>query len=283
VPNGRLLPDLLKRQRAIVLSALALLCALAWLYLLRGAGFGTGMRGRAALAFIPSGRISGASNAMAMADRGIGSWDGWTWCLVVAMWAVMMVAMMIPSATPAILLYDRIRRRHGGSDDAALAPTGAFAAGYLLAWLFFACAAAVLQWGLEREGFVSRVSMGFASQWLAGGILIAAGLYQFSPLKNACLSHCRAPAHFFTRHWRPHPGGALRLGTLHGAFCVGCCWMLMLLLFVGGVMDLAWIAFIACLVSVERTVPKIGWLGKAGGMLLLAWGLVTLVASPLPK
>jgi predicted metal-binding membrane protein len=119
--------------------------------------------------------------------------------------------------------------------------------------------------------------MGSQNRWLSGIVLIAAGLYQLSPLKNFCLSHCRAPAAFLSRHWRPHTLGALRVGALHGAFCVGCCWMLMALLFVGGVMNLAWIAALAVLVLVEKVFPAGQWVGRAAGIVLIAWGSATLL------
>ena len=119
--------------------------------------------------------------------------------------------------------------------------------------------------------------MGSQSRWLSSAVLIAAGLYQLSPLKHACLSHCRAPASFLARHWRPHVSGALRLGALHGGFCVGCCWMLMALLFVGGVMNLGWIAALAVLVLVEKVLPAGRWVGRAAGAALISWGIATLL------
>ena len=120
--------------------------------------------------------------------------------------------------------------------------------------------------------------MGSASRGLSAAVLLAAGLYQLSPLKSLCLSQCRAPAGFLSRHWRPGPAGALRLGLLHGAFCVGCCWVLMALLFVVGVMNLAWIAALALLVMAEKLLPGGPWVARGAGALLIAWGLATLVA-----
>jgi predicted metal-binding membrane protein len=146
----------------------------------------------------------------------------------------------------------------------------------LLVWLGFSVAA--LRWALERAGLVSPMLMGSQSRWLSSAVLIATGLYQLSPLKRACLSHCRAPASFLARHWRPHVCGALRLGALHGGFCVGCCWMLMALLFVGGVMNLVWIAALSVLVLVEKVLPAGRWVGRAAGAALTAWGIATLLA-----
>jgi predicted metal-binding membrane protein len=205
------------------------------------------------------------------------AWSAGAWALIVAMWWVMMIAMMTPSAAPTILLYARVHR-HAAAQEAAqkLAPTGAFAAGYLLVWLAFAIAAAALHWTLEQTGLVSAM-MGSQSRWLSGGVLIAAGLYQLSPLKGLCLAHCRAPASFLSQHWRPGAAGAVRLGAMHGAYCVGCCWVLMALLFVGGVMNLVWIAALAVLVLAEKLAPRGDWIGRGVGVVLLAWGVATLV------
>jgi predicted metal-binding membrane protein len=119
--------------------------------------------------------------------------------------------------------------------------------------------------------------MGSRSRWLSGGVLIAAGLYQLSPLKNVCLAQCRAPASFLARHWRPHASGALRLGAQHGAYCVGCCWMLMALLFVGGVMNLIWIAALTTMVLIEKVLPRGQWIGRSAGVALAGWGVATLL------
>jgi predicted metal-binding membrane protein len=119
--------------------------------------------------------------------------------------------------------------------------------------------------------------MGSQSPWLSGCVLIAAGLYQMSPWKSACLAHCRSPTEFLTRHWRPGAAGALRLGALHGVYCVGCCSVLMALLFVGGVMNLVWIGVLAALVLAEKVLPGGHWLGRIVGMLFIAWGMATFV------
>lgn len=268
--EGRALERLLRRDRAITLAGLAILSALAWAYLLDGA------------------RMGAAELDMSMADAGMNmadmvgmvpaAWGIQTWLLIIAMWWVMMIAMMTPSAAPTILLYARVHRHAQQQAANGLAPTGAFAAGYLLVWMGFSLGAAILHWGLERVGLVSAMTMGSQSRWLSGGVLIAAGLYQLSPLKHACLSHCRAPASFLAKHWRPHATGALRLGALHGAYCVGCCWMLMALLFVGGVMNLFWIAALAILVLVEKLLPPGRFAGLGAGAVLITWGIATLLA-----
>ena len=278
--DAPVLERLLKRDRAITLSGLAALCALAWLYIATGAGLGMDMAGMARFVLFPRELAAADVHGMAMASAPMpAAWGPSTWALMIAMWWVMMVAMMSPAAAPTILLYARVHRHAlaGGRVQDRIAPTGAFAAGYLLMWLVFSVAAAALHGGLESAGAISVMTMGSRSRWLSGAVLIAAGLYQLSPLKNACLSHCRAPAAFLSRHWRPRALGALRLGAMHGAFCVGCCWMLMALLFVGGVMNLVWVAALAALVLIEKTLPHGRWVGRGTGAVLIAWGVATLL------
>jgi predicted metal-binding membrane protein len=274
---------LLKRDRMITLTGLAALCALAWLYIVTGAGLGMSTREMTTLALFPHQQAHDMMSGMAGMDMGATApgrtvWGFATWALMIAMWWIMMIAMMTPSATPTILLYARVHRHavaQGRVQD-KLAPTGAFAAGYLLVWLGFAVAAATLHWALERAGLVSPIMMmGSRSRWLSGAVLIAAGLYQLSPLKNICLAHCRTPTSFLSRHWRPHALGALRLGAMHGASCVCCCWMLMALLFVGGVMNLSWIAALAVLVLIEKALPPGQWVGRGVGVALIGWGVAT--------
>jgi predicted metal-binding membrane protein len=187
--------------------------------------------------------------------------------------------MMTPSAAPAILLYGRVRRHAGGRapDARRVAPTGVFAAGYLLAWLGLSAAAVLLQWALARAGLISPGIMASRSRWLSAGLLVAAGAYQLSPFQNLCLSHCRAPAGFIARRWRPGVLGALRLGAWHGVYCVGCCWVLMGLLFVGGVMNLVWIAALTGLVLAEKVLPGGRRVAHGAGVLMLIWAAATLV------
>ena len=279
MPDVQVLERLLKRDRAIALAGLAMLCVLSWLYILGGAGLGMSAWEMTALSLFPhqgSGdSLPGFSGAAAAAP----AWTLITWALMIAMWWIMMVAMMVPSAAPAILLYARTYRHAvaQGQIQSRPAPTGAFAAGYLLVWLGFSLAAAVLNRMLEWADLVSAMSMGSQSRWLSASVLITAGLYQLSPLKHACLAHCRAPASFLARHWRPHARGALRLGALHGAYCVGCCWMLMALLFVGGAMNLAWIAALTVLVLIEKLLQAGPRVGTGAGLVLIAWGLASLL------
>jgi predicted metal-binding membrane protein len=275
---------LLKRDRAITFVGLAALCVLAWLYIVMGAGLGMSSWEMTTLALFPHQQAHDLMPGMPGPDMAATvpvaiAWGLTTWALMIAMWWIMMIAMMTPSATPTILLYARVHRHAlaKGKVQDKLAPTGAFAMGYLLVWLAFAAAATTLYWGLERAGLVSAMMMGSQSRLLSGAGLMAAGLYQVSPLKNTCLAHCRAPTSFLSRHWRPHIMGALRLGAMHGAYCVGCCWMLMALLVVGGVMNLAWIAALAILVLIEKALPLGQWIGRAIGIALIGWGVATLL------
>lgn len=280
------LERLLRRDRLITAAGLAVLCALAWFYVMTGAGLGHSAWAMTRLSLFPyaaaepmapmPGKAGMDMPGMAMRPA---AWSPGVWVLSIAMWWTMMVAMMTPSATPTIMLHARVHRHAlaQGQGAAGLAPTGPFAAGYLLVWLAFSIAAAVLHWWLERTGLLSAAMMGSQSRWLSGAVLIAAGLYQLSPWQNVCLSHCRSPAAFLSRHWRPGVWGAVRLGMLHGAFCVGCCWALMALLFVGGVMNLAWIAALTLLVLAEKLVPGGRWVARSAGVAMLVWGAATIL------
>jgi predicted metal-binding membrane protein len=271
---------LLRRDRIITLAGLAALCVLAWLYMVTGAGLGMSAWDMTTLAMFPHQQAPDIMRGMNTgAAASAPTWGLGAWALMIAMWWTMMIAMMTPSAAPTILLYARVHRHalaRGQAQD-KLAPTSAFAAGYLLVWLGFSTAATALHWALERAGLVAAMMMGSRSRWLSAAVLIAAGLYQLSPLKNVCLAHCRTPASFLSRHWRPRALGALRLGAMHGAYCVGCCWLLMALLFVGGVMNLVWIAALAVLVLIEKALPAGRWVGRSVGVALIGWGVATLV------
>jgi len=163
-------------------------------------------------------------------------------------------------------------------DNSNLVPTTAmlFALGYLLVWCGFSLAATLLQWGFDNAGLLSE-KMAFANAVLTSTVLIAAGVYQWTPLKDACLRHCRSPSEFLFRHLRLGLLGAVGTGVRHGLFCLGCCWMLMALLFVGGLMSLTWVGAIALLVLVEKTIPWGDWVSRLGGALLVVWGVANLV------
>ncbi len=189
------------------------------------------------------------------------------WLLL--MWAVMMTAMMLPGATPTLLLYATFRRRR--TSTSPVPPTAVLLLGYLTVWGAFSAAAAATQWWLHRMAALSP-EMRLLSPGAAGLLLLAAGIYQWLPIKQACLAHCRSPLGFVTAHWREGTAGAFRMGLRHGLYCLGCCWLVMALLFAGGVMNLAWITGLALLALGERVLPGGAWIARAAGLGLAAWG-----------
>ena len=198
--------------------------------------------------------------------------------VTLTMWVVMMVGMMLPSATPMILLYARVGRQ-SRKEGKPFAATGFFAGGYLLAWVGFALAATLGQWLME--GTLLSPALASASRIFSGAVLIVAGLYQWTPLKDACLSQCQAPIVFLQRHggFRRDPAGAVGLGLRHGLYCIGCCWALMTLLFVGGIMNVLWIAAIAIFVLAEKVFFPGRLLSRIAGTLLIAAGLWQSISS----
>jgi len=269
------LERLLKRDVAITIAGLAALCALTWAYIAVGAGLGMSAWDMTTLSLLPH----TASLSMDMGPMTPMTWGPGDWALMVGMWWTMMIAMMTPAAAPTILLYARVHRHALAQGDVleTRPAIGMFVAGYFLIWLGVSIAAAGLHQALQRAGIVSAITMGSQVGWVSGTTLILAGLYQLSPLKHACLSHCRSPAAFLARHWRPGVMGAVRLGVMHGAYCVGCCWMLMALLFVGGVMNLVWIAVLSLLVLAEKLLRAGRWVGRGVGIVLIAWGAAILL------
>jgi len=235
--QGRGLEAVLRRDRRIVLGSLAVVVALAWLYLWRDtANMGMDM--------------DHGSMAMAAMPRAV---DAGSLALTFVMWTVMMAGMMLPSAAPAILLYGALVRKNGAR-GVVVPGVWIFAGAYLLVWTGFSAVATLLQTLLERASLLTP-AMTLASTSLGALALIGAGIYQLTPLKRACLGKCRNPLEFFVTRWRGGTSGTFRMGLEHGAYCVGCCWALMLLLFVAGVMNLAWVALIAALVFVEKLFP----------------------------
>lgn len=225
-----------------------------------------------------SGQMGGAMEGMRMAPAAMRAWTPAELALLWSMWSVMMVAMMLPSASPMVLMFATINRRRRERDD-PFVPTAVFVSGYLLAWSAFSLAASGAQWGLHAAALLSP-AMASTSPIVGGSVLIAAGAYQWSPLKRACLAHCRSPLGFLTTAWREGRWGALRMGVHHGTICVGCCWLLMALLFVAGVMDLRWVAAIAVFVLIEKLAPAAHWTSRAAGAMLVAWGVWLLVTAP---
>jgi predicted metal-binding membrane protein len=255
----------LHHDRAVVLGSLALVVLLAWIYLIFAVGTGMEMMDM------------GGGQMMVMPPE----WTPGYGLVVFVMWTVMMVAMMLPSAAPVTLLVSSIARKRAAARGAARGSTALFVFGYLSVWLGFAAAATVLQWALDKARLLSE-TMAVGNIVLAGSVLVAAGVYQWTPLKKACLRHCRSPLDFLLFHWRDGALGAVASGIGHGLYCLGCCWMLMALLFVGGVVNFVWIAGIALLVLIEKTVPWGKRVSQVTGAVLVAWGAITLatVASP---
>ena len=255
---GSAVERVLRNDRILVISGLLVVIVLSWAYLFAGAGTMQEM----------------GDMLMPMSS---GPWTVKHAMVMLVMWAVMMAAMMLPSATPMILLYATIaRNRHAKGQPAV--ESGIFMLGYGAIWIAFSLGAVALQFALEKAAMLSPM-MEATSITLAGGLLIAAGIYQWTPLKQACLLRCRSPLDFVLTHWRNGARGAFVMGVWHGTYCVGCCWMLMLLLFVGGVMNLGWIAGIAIFVLVEKLVPAGHWIGRGAGVLLIGWGAATLLMA----
>jgi predicted metal-binding membrane protein len=260
----------IRRDRVVVITALFAVITLSWAYLLAGAG-----RGMSALEMTRMSQLGMAGGVSEWGMAGMAMITPAVWTpgyavLMFFMWWVMKVAMMLPSAAPMILLFATVNRKQRDTGHPYVA-TSIFAFGYLAAWAGFSLVAVILQWGFERTGILSPMLV--ATNAIFGGfLLLAAGVYQLTPIKHACLRHCRSPLAFLSTHWRRGARGALRMGLLHGAFCVGCCWFLMWLMFFGGVMILYWIAGLALFVLFEKTVPAGHWLGYATGVALLVWG-----------
>jgi predicted metal-binding membrane protein len=241
------------RDRRAILAGIGGTTALCWLYL---AVMARGMGGMAAMGLQP--------------------WGPGTFGLMFAMWVIMMVGMMLPSATPTTLVYAAVAQK-ALREGSSVAPVATFVTGYLAMWTLFSLAATLAQWALERAAFLSALLVS-NSPALGGALLLAAGVYQLTPLKNACHEHCRSPAHFLADRWRPGNAGALRMGLEHGAYGPGCCWVLMGLLFFGGVMNLVWIAAITLFVLAEKVVPqgvgggRLAGVGLIGAGALVLWG-----------
>ena len=250
------LEAVLRRDRAIMIAALSVLTVLAW----------------ADLVWLANDMAMGGMDMtgfrMIPAGQGLMMPAGYMF----AMWVEMMIGMMTPSVAPMILIYARVGRQ-ALMDGKPFAGIAWFAGGYLLAWTAFSLAATSAQWALERATLLTPMMVS-ASNILGGVVLIVAGLYQWTPLKEACLSHCQAPLRFILGHggFRSDPTGALTLGLRHGLYCIGCCWALMALLFVGGVMNLFWIAALAILVLLEKVIPSGRIIARLAGLAFMAGG-----------
>ncbi len=245
----------LRRDRLIVVGALLVLTILAlgytwWL------GNGFDMSGMMSPDFIP--------------------WSAAHFAFMLIMWVVMMIGMMTPSVAPMVLLYVSVGRSSAATGS-GFAPPGAFVGGYLLAWTAFSAAATLLQWLLEAYALITPMMAGMG-RILAGVALIGAGIYQWLPIKQSCLAQCRSPLSFVQRHggFQASARGSFRLGWLHGAYCIGCCWTLMLLLFAFGVMNFYWIAGLMIFVLLEKIVPRPEFVSRAAGVAAIVAGIASL-------
>jgi predicted metal-binding membrane protein len=250
--------SLLRRERVVVGVALGLFVLAAWVYLVYLA---SGMADMADMAEMPD----------------MHPWSWMEFGALVVMWAVMMFAMMMPAAAPMILTFATVHRRRAAAAEPSVA-TVIFVLGYCVVWIGYSVAAAAGQTALHAAALLSS-GMVATTPLLAGGLLIAAGVFQWTPLKRACLAACRSPLSFLMSRWRDNAGGAFVMGLRHGLYCLGCCWALMGLLFVAGVMNLFWVAAIAVIVLVEKVAPRGETVGRVAGLGLTAAGVLLLVRS----
>lgn len=244
------------RDQILIISAIGGVVAIAWGYLY-------------SLAADMSSMDMPSMNAAAMV--GLRAWSAQDFFRMFGMWAVMMVGMMVPTAMRAVLIYAAATNR-AEAQGKTVSQTYWFVMGYALTWSLFSIIATGVQWLLEQAGLLSPMMVS-SSPKFGAGLLIAAGLYQLTPWKDVCLKHCQSPAMFIATHIRPGALGALRLGAYHGAYCLGCCWMLMGLLFLGGVMNLFWIAAITGFVLFEKLLPPSLRTVHLTGLLMVAGGL----------
>jgi predicted metal-binding membrane protein len=246
---------LLRLEKAVIIAALAAVAALSWVYVYR--------------------QMQPTADMADVMPAGFAPWSAADFALNFAFWCAMMPGMMLPSAAPMVLTFATVNRRRRERDQPYVA-TAVFAAGYLFAWGLFAIAATFADWGLERAALMAPATQALSAP-LAALVLAAAGLYQLTPLKSACLSHCRSPLDFALHHWRDGTAGALRMGFEHGLYCLGCCWVLMALLFAGGIMSLVWMAAITVFVLAEKLFPAGRRIARAAGVALLGSALYLLL------
>ena len=255
MPHCTPLETLLRRDRAVVVAGLCAVAALAWaytVYLAQGMGH--------------------MDMGMGMAMPHMQSWNAMDFLSMFLMWAVMMVAMMVPTAAPMIVLFATVNRRRQ-EQERPYVPTAVFLSGYLLVWMGFSVLATLVQWAFERSELLDY-TMASTDNRFAGLLFVAAGLYQWTSLNELCLTQCQRPFEFVMRHggYRRDAPRSVMLGLRHGAYCVGCCWTLMALLLVGGVMNVFWIVLLALLAYLER-VPSMGRLiARLAGIVLIAAG-----------
>jgi predicted metal-binding membrane protein len=241
----------LPKERIVILSALGVMVLLSWVYLFDMA------------------RAMEAGRCASMTGE---PWSVGYFTAMLVMWIIMMVGMMVPSAIPMILIYASIVRKAAG-EGSSLAATEVFVAGYVVIWTLFSLLATIAQWALDRMALLSPMMMS-NSHILCAGLLLAAGAYQLTPFKAACLRHCRSPIQFLASRWKPGGVGGFQMGIEHGSFCLGCCWVLMALLFFGGVMNLWWIGGLTLFVLLEKVSPFGALAGRIIGAIVAVCGLL---------
>ncbi len=246
----------LTRARGALVAGLVGFTALSWMY----------------LAFAAT-RTGDMSSVLAMPMTP--AWSPVQAALMAVMWAVMMAAMMLPSAIPMVLAYDSLDQGSVGDRGGS---TPLFVAGYVVVWAAFALGATALQWSLATVALVDGMGV-VTESWFSGVLLVGAGAVQFSPGKLRSLGACRTPMGFLMTSWREGKAGALRMGLHHGRLCLGCCWSLMILLFVLGVMNLAWVAVLAIFVLAEKVAPRGVMVSRVGGVVLALWGAVVVIGG----
>jgi len=242
-----------RRDVLAIVFSLVGIAGLAWIYL-----------------FVLAGRMSIPMNGGISAIK-IPVWDAAYFVSMFLMWAIMMVGMMIPSVAPAVLIYASVVRK-ATTRGQTVTPTGAFVGGYLIIWILFSVAATSAQWALGSLALISPMMVS-SSDYLSAGILVVAGIYQWLPIKDQCLHKCRSPIEYISQKWRKGYLGAIKMGFGHGVYCLGCCWALMALLFVGGVMNLFWIALIAFYVLVEKVLPFGEIVARTIGAVMIFFGI----------
>jgi predicted metal-binding membrane protein len=252
VHDDRVLAKLLRQDRAIVVVGAVAITLLGWAYLFY------------------QGWAMQHMDLVAMAMPSTGAWGLMDLLVVFVMWAVMMVAMMVPSAIPMLLTFATVARGRR-AQGMAFVPVWVLLGGYLVSWTAFSLAATLAQWGLRSLALISPMMVG-TSPVLGGVLLIAVGIYQWTPFKQACLTHCRTPLQFLLTYWQDGTAGAFLIGLRHGAYCLGCCWLLMAVLFAVGVMNLAWIAALSVFVLLEKIIPRGLWVSKLAGLALMGFG-----------
>lgn len=251
IPDAESFEAALRKDRIIVLLGLSAVTVLSWIYTVYLAR-----------------DMKGMEAAMTMPE--LQSWAVTDLVLLFIMWAVMMVAMMVPSAFPLVLIFAGINRRRRVQQE-PLVPTGVFLLGYLLVWTGYSLLATLVQWGLHAAALLSPMIVS-TSTVLGAVILVGAGIFQWTPLKYACMVRCRSPRAFILTEWREGTWGSLVMGLRSGVYCVTCCWLLMSILLVTGVMNLLWMAIITVFVLVEKVIPRGEWFGRVAGLLLMGWG-----------